>query len=157
MTNRKYTALKQYALRANLKTNEDTPSGCSGSYLKLPNGVGVKVYHAEFFNDYRKVFKCETWWHAAHAIHALRLVEKTGVAPKPYCIAPVKVDGKYCVGLFMEHIEGRGSHPAKKAAAAYRKLEKCGVYHSDRGGHNAILMKNGILKIIDFDGVGINK
>ena len=167
----KYAKLKKYALINNLKSRGDEPSGCSGFYMKLPHGVGVKVYTTyRTHRNYRDVIGNDEWWAASSAIYALRKLAKTKLTPKPYCVAPIKVDGGYFVGLFMEHVEGVNGQDAlngmsqkrvkstcSKIKKAFKKLAKNGVIHPDQGSHNVVIKNNGTVKIIDFDNATILK
>ena len=151
----KYQRLKKYALTKNLEHNHLLPSGASGTYYKLPYGVGVKVYFGSGCRHPNKVRRTEEWWEACRALGNMRKVYSSGLVPKGYCVAPVKVDGYYYVGLFMQHIEGTHESVSDRTYKIIcNKLKKLGIEHYDLGSHNILMTSTGKMFVIDWDSAG---
>lgn len=151
-------------LKLNRRKNSDG-SGAYGEYYKLSRSKGVKIIgHVDSGNGCYSINELKQDWSYKDAIKELKLLKRayrSGVTPKPYHVAAVKIGSIYHAGIVMEHIDGYGGElddddyvPDYVLKDALHALEKkSGLKHKDVHNGNYIFKKTKYgwkLYLIDF-------
>lgn len=129
--------------------------GTSGAYFKLgDSGLGVKLFTfsgAKSLKEFNTVVKNQyEWYQACNQAEALIQAEESKMTPKFYEILPVLNDGKYYIGIIMEHLEGSHAVITPMTYDLASELDYYGVdATSDLHSGNTIMTQDGI-KFIDF-------
>lgn len=140
-------------------------AGGYGVYF-LHDGIGVKALRRSYEN-YEICLKSNTFEKAKEEFSILKILENSGITPKPYAVTVVKFGGKYFAAILMQHIEGeradlyfnfdscctKEEDPKEFREVADKlvnKLLEYGIEYTDDHGENVIIGNDGKYYLIDF-------
>jgi|SRR5581483_5141141 len=143
------------------KRHCSTGGGNYGSYYQISARRGIKVLDGEggcVFDTQKEATQSDLYDEAKEEARLLRKARrKTNKVPTCYGVRLVKQDGRYAVGIEMEHAKGRmlseacidSSIAHKLAEDLENELRVNGISHGDLHWDNIMYYK-GKVKAIDF-------
>jgi len=137
-------------------------SGGYGAYVKLNESVGVKVFIrkdgkriAKTFKDREELVNSSVFDEAIQELELLQQAEHTGISPIPVDVIEIETKFGWVAGLVMEHcgerLDSWDDGLSDEIDELLLRLEnEAGLQHNDMHHGNAVMNKQGEIKIIDF-------
>ena len=159
-------------------------SGKIGQYIQLTKDIGVKIIGFWGCKNIKNLHNSITWVKAMEEAKWIAFVSSSDLAPNCYGVHPVKFNGRFFAGVFMDHINGvslnsvtkngsfqqgskvyvnkKGVLNENKVGVPIRqfltqKLKKIGLNHFDIHGENVLVDKKKRIWLIDFSSDYISK
>ena len=136
-----------------VKHSQKTGGGFYSSYFKLNNKMGVKLLGG--YTTYEDATESCHWNDAKQEGYLLDKAYPLRLSPKFLDIKVVKFNGKYSIGIFMEHIKGETFEYSKKVRKISKKFKGKSYYDSNGRYIFEQRIKEAIKK--RYKSIGINR
>lgn len=130
-----------------VREKNSSGAGCYGSYFILSSSKGMKILR-EKYDDYEDVMESYALQSAIKEASLLKEARsRYEYIPKCYGVRIIEKDGKYRVGIILQHLDGKlggqCEHYEERDVRREleKQLEKKGITHNDLHSENCIWYK----------------